>query len=273
MEENARLWDIFLDVQRGLPRQGPGCAEATRRALALCTGLPDKPKVIDIGCGPGMQTMVLAQALNAHITAVDLHEEYLEQLRARVAAAGLSDRVEVLPGDMNDLNFPADHFDLIWAEGSAYIMGFRDALAAWKPLLKPGGFLAATELVWLTPDPPAEAAAFFDNEYPAMTDVAGVADMYHAQGYDVVGHFTLPDSAWWDDYYAPLADKLPKLREKYQDNDAARGVIEMTGQEIEMRRQFGRSYGSAERHRFRVIRDGLPHFWCSRPIPFTIAEL
>ena len=119
MEENARLWEIFLDVQRGLPRQGPGCAEATRQALSLCTDLPERPRVLDIGCGPGMQSMVLAQELDAHITAVDLHEEYLEQLRASVAAAALSDRVEVLPGDMNELDFPADHFDLIWSEGAA----------------------------------------------------------------------------------------------------------------------------------------------------------
>ncbi len=76
-----------------------------------------------------------------------------------------------------------------------------------------------------------------------MTDVPGVADLFRGQGYDVVGHFTLPDSAWWDDYYAPLADKLPKLRERYGGDDEALGVIAMTEQEIEMRRQFGDSYG------------------------------
>ncbi|MDP6689368.1 MAG: class I SAM-dependent methyltransferase [Alphaproteobacteria bacterium] len=243
MEDNARLWDIFLEVQRGLPRQGPGCADATRRALSLCSGLPDRPRVLDIGCGPGMQTMVLAQDLDAHITAVDLHEEYLEQLRARVAAAEISDRVELRTRDMNDLALPEHHFDLIWAEGSAYIMGFAQALKAWKPLLKPGGYLAATELVWLTPDPPAEAATFFTAEYPAMTDVAGVAELFRAQGYDVTGHFTLPDAAWWDDYYAPLEAKLPKLRETYRDDDEALSVVEMTQREINMRKRFGDSYG------------------------------
>ena len=245
MEENARLWDIFLDVQSGLPRQGPGCADATRRALALCVGLPDRPRVLDVGCGPGMQTMVLAQELDGQITAVDLYEEYLEQLKARVAAAGVMDRIEGLAGDMNDLALPEHHFDLIWAEGSAYNMGFANALEAWKPLLKPGGYLAATELVWLAPAPerPAEAVAFWDGEYPAMTDVQTVASMFRDRGYKLAGHFTLPDTAWWDDYYAPLADKLPMLRQKYRDDDEALGVVEMTQREIEMRRKFGDSYG------------------------------
>ena len=53
----------------------------------------------------------------------------------------------------------------------------------------------------------------------------------------------LPDTAWWDDYYAPLADKLPMLRQKYRDDDEALGVVEMTQREIEMRRKFGDSYG------------------------------
>jgi len=57
---DPRLLEVFFDVQRGLPRQGVGDSESTRKALALCSQLPDKPVVLDIGCGPGMQTIVLA---------------------------------------------------------------------------------------------------------------------------------------------------------------------------------------------------------------------
>ena len=76
-----------------------------------------------------------------------------------------------------------------------------------------------------------------------MTDVTSVADMFRMQGYELVGHFTLPDAAWWEDYYTPLSEKLPKLREKYRDDHEALRVVETTRQEIETRRLFGDSFG------------------------------
>ncbi len=245
MTEDERLFEVFLDVQRGLPRQGPGCDASTLQALSLCAGLPERPHVLDIGCGPGMQTVALAKALDGPVTAVDLFPEYLEALRARASAAGVADRIKTVAGDMTALPFAAGCFDLIWAEGSAYIMGVTDALAAWKRLLRPGGFFAFTELVWLRPDPPAEVAAFFADEYPAMTDIEGVSATIRAGGYALLGQFTLPGSAWWDHYYGPLAAKLPALDRTYAGDDDALGVIESTRREIEMRRRFPEWYGYA----------------------------
>ena len=245
MDGDARLFEIFLDVQSGLPRQGPGCDDGTRRALALCRGLPDRPAVLDVGCGPGMQTLVLAEALNGVVTAVDLSPAYLDQLRDRVEAAGLAARIEILAGDMTALPFPAQRFDLIWSEGAAYVMGFAQALAAWRPLLKPGGCLAVSELVWLEADPPSEAATFFGDEYPAMTDIETNLNNLRACGYEPLGHFTLPDDAWWRHYYTPLEAKLPDLTEKYAGDEEGLGVIDATRREIEMRRRFGQCYGYA----------------------------
>ena len=119
MEENARLWDVFLDVQRGLPRQGPGNRDSTSRALSLCGDLPENPRVLDIGCGPGMQTLALAQELDSYVTAVDFPAEYLDQLKTCIEAAEVMEQVEALAGDMNALAFAENTFDLIWAEGSA----------------------------------------------------------------------------------------------------------------------------------------------------------
>ena len=246
MDDDTRLFEVFLDVQRGLPRQGPGNDASTLEALALCTGLPDRPAVLDIGCGPGMQTVALAQALmKGHITAVDLHREYLDELGERATAASVAGRVEGLLADMTALPFPPASFDLVWSEGAAYVMGFGAALAGWRPLLKPGGCIAVSELVWLRPDPPAEAAAFFAEEYPSMTDVDANSATVGTCGYDLLGHVTLPDAAWWEDYYAPLEAKLPTLRDRYAGDAVALGVIEATAREIDIRRRFGDAYGYA----------------------------
>ncbi len=245
MDEDPRLFEIFLDVQRGLPRQGPGCDESTLKALSLCRGLPPRPAVLDIGCGPGMQTVALAKACNGLITAVDVFQEYLDALQVRAEAAGVAERIETLTADMSALPFGPESFDLIWAEGSAYIMGFETALVAWRRFLRPAGCIAASELVWLRPDPPAEVTEFFASEYPAMADVETNVETVRQCGYEPLGHFTLPDAAWWEHYYTPLAAKLPTLRERYAGDDAALGIIATTEREIDMRRRFGDWYGYA----------------------------
>jgi ubiquinone/menaquinone biosynthesis C-methylase UbiE len=250
MDENSEYMEVFFDVQRGLPRQGPGSDESTLKALSLCRGLPQKPVVLDIGCGPGMQTVALAKALEGDITAVDIHKEYLDELKERVKAAGVIERVEIQVGDMNDLPFPPLTFDLIWSEGAAYIMGFENALVAWKRLTRVGGFTAMTELVWRKQDAPRQVTEFFATEYPAMTDVASILNAISGCGYEPVGHFTLPDNAWWEHYYTPLERKLPSLREKYSADKQAMSLVDSADREIEMRRRFGQWYG----YEFFVVR-------------------
>ena len=241
MDDDPRLFEVFLEVQRGLPRQGPGCRDGTLRALALCRDLPDRPSVLDVGCGPGLQTLVLAEALGTSIAALDLFPAYLAQLRSSAEAAGRD--VHVVAGDMAALPFMPASVDLLWSEGAAYIMGIEAALSAWRPLLGPGGFVALSELVWLEPDPPPEAAAFFAEEYPAMTDVEANAAALTRCGYELLGHFTLPDAAWWDDYYRPLEAKLPALRETFAGDAEALEIVETTAREIDLRRRHGASYG------------------------------
>jgi len=247
MNDTARLFEIFLDIQRGLPRQGPGCAEATHEALVLCGALPEELSVLDVGCGPGLQTMTLADvlgdALGRPIAALDMYGDYLRQLKASCAARGLDRLVAPLQGDMEALPFAEESFDLIWAEGAAYIMGFAEAFAAWRPLLRSGGCIAATELTWLVAKPPEEAARFFAEEYPAMTDVETNLASLQAAGFEVLGHFTLPDAAWWTDYYTPLEAKLPALRARYAEDAMARDFVATSAREIEMRRRHPDSYG------------------------------
>lgn len=236
--------EVFFDVQSDLPRQGPGDDDCTRRALALCYPLPDSSRVLDVGCGPGAQTLVLAEELRrATITAIDVHQPYLEELQTRAVVAGVSDRVTAENMPMEAIAFPPESFDLIWAEGSAYIMGVASAVAAWKRLLAPGGFLALTDLVWLTEDKSVEAVEFFAQEYPAMTDRAGISENVRDAGYELVDHFTLPDSAWWDAYYTPLLARLPALETKYSGDAAALSVIRSAKREVEIRRQFTSLYG------------------------------
>lgn len=245
MTDNDRLMEILLDVHSDLPRQGPGDDASTLRALGMCAELPMRPALLDVGCGPGMQTVALAKGTDGTITAVDLFEQFLDQLRERTLEAGVRDRVQVMRGDMADLPFGKDTFDIIWSEGAAYIMGITEAFTKWTEFLRPQGYIAITEIAWLMPEVevPQRAFDFFHNEYPAITDVPGNLARIEACGYDIVGHFTLPDESWWTDYYTPLEARLEAVRDKYRGDTTAQGFLVDTAEELRVRREFGNSYG------------------------------
>ena len=204
---------VFFDIHDGLPRQGPGSFTSTKRALELAGPLPAAPRVLDVGCGPGMQTLHLAELLPAAtFVAVDMHPPFIEDLKARSAAAGYRDRIDPMVGDMAALSFPEGSFDLVWCEGAAYSIGVEQALRAWRPLLSPGGALALSEAVWLRDEAPARVRTCWNVEYPAMMDVAANRSLVTQCGYELNGDFVLPVSDWFDEYYTPM-QKIDVCRE------------------------------------------------------------
>ncbi|MFF3323849.1 GNAT family N-acetyltransferase [Streptomyces sp. NPDC002889] len=237
MSDNA-LHDAFFALHHGLPRQGPGSDATSRRLLALAGPLPPRPRVLDLGCGPGRSALLLAAEAGAQVTAVDLHEPFLEELRQAAEARGLGDAIRTLHADMGDLPFPDSSFDLVWAESSAYSIGFDTALTSWRRLLAPGGALVLTECEWTAGQPSAEARAFWDQHYALRTTAENCAAAL-ATGYTVFGAHRQPESDW-QEYYGPL-------RERASAADPASPGMEQalaaTRAEIAMRQEHGDEYG------------------------------
>jgi ubiquinone/menaquinone biosynthesis C-methylase UbiE len=237
------MTNIFFELHKDLPREGPGDSASTLKAFRLMKNLPAQPRVLDVGCGPGMQTIELAKHMDGTIVAVDTHEPFLEQLREQAMREGVADRIEAQNESMFDLKFERNSFDIIWSEGAIYIMGFEKGLREFKPLLKKGGCAAVTEAAWLKPNPPAELKSFWDEEYPGMNTVeenlASLADA----GYREIGHFVLPDSCWWDDYYNPLKKRIVMLGKKYADDPEAQDILNEHRREIEFFRKYSDFYG------------------------------
>ncbi len=236
---------IFFDVHDGLPRQGPGSFESTKRALEMAGPLPAAPRVLDIGCGPGMQTLHLAELLpTATIAAVDSYAPFIEDLKSRSVVAGCAERIEPMVGDMAALPFEPGSFDLIWCEGAAYFLGVEQALLNWRSLLSPGGALALSEAVWLKDnenEAPQRVRACWD-EYPAMKDVPANRALVAKSGYELKGDFVLPVSDWLEEYYAPMQKRLIALAEKYKDDPVGQAVMAEIQEEINVCRQFSDFY-------------------------------
>jgi ubiquinone/menaquinone biosynthesis C-methylase UbiE len=117
--------------------------EPVLRSAIQALALPLGSRGLDAGCGIGLQTLLLAEAVGpaGHVTGLDLSPESLAYARDVAKRAGLSDRVSFREGDVTDLPFADDTFDWAW---SADCVGY----APMEPLplvvelarvVKPGG--------------------------------------------------------------------------------------------------------------------------------------
>ena len=244
MEEIPQfVQQVMEDLYGRLPRQGPGTPGSTRKAFSLLGPLPDQPLVLDIGCGTGAQTLELSKLTPGHIIALDTFDWALGRVSEKVVQAGLAGRVHTTKQSMEAMYFREETFDLIWSEGALYIMGFENALKACRGLLKPGGLLAASELCWFDGDAPEEAQTYWETGYPGMKSVDANLRLIAGSGLEVLGHFHLPDRAWWDDYYTPMSKVLPALRVKYADSPDAIAMFDDTEIEMAMHRKYSKWYG------------------------------
>jgi SAM-dependent methyltransferase len=240
---SPRFWPLFFEVFESLPRQGPGNRASALRALELCGHLPAAPRVLDLGCGSGTQTLLLAELLGeATIVAVDNHPPFVERLRREAWERGLAQRVQPLLGDIAALDLPPESFDLIWSEGALYNVGIENALRTCRTLLRPGGCLAFTDAVWRVENPPAEIEESFDFDYPAMGPVPAVLTTIARSGLDLLGHFPLPDEAWWTDFYTPMERAIERLRHRYASDPEALAVLSQIAREPELHRLYSHTY-------------------------------
>ncbi len=241
-EPASRFWEIFFEVYEALPRQGPGNRACAVRALALCRDLPAAPAVLDMGCGIGGQTLQLAELTSGSIVAIDNHAPSIKRLSATIAARGLGQRVRALVADMANTGLPPASFDLIWSEGALYNLGLENALRVCHALLRTGGYLAFTDAVWRKASPPPEVRAAFDLDYPTMGWTTDVLAAIASCGFELLGHFTLPDEAWWDDFYTPMQDRVQQLRAAYAADREALEVLDHVAQEPELHRMHSDCY-------------------------------
>lgn len=237
---------IFYHIFEQLPRVGPGNYDSTKKAyniLRQTKPQPENPRILDIGCGTGLHTIDLAKLSNGRITALDSHREFLDSLEQHAKDQGMADSIDCILGDMGAMDFENRAFDIIWAEGSIFILGLEKGLNLWKKHLKTGGMLALTDLFWLKPGAPDEPKDFFDQISPGMMGLEDAVKVIETCGYHITGHFTLPDCAWWDDFYLPMEKVLKDVRGKYADNPDAMVIIEFHEKEIEMFRKYSEYYG------------------------------
>jgi SAM-dependent methyltransferase len=112
------------------------------------TGLGHVETMLDVGCGAGHWTFLIASVLRSdvRVTGVDRETEWVESATERAARMDLGHRFGFMTGDVMALDFPDATFDLVTCQ--TVLMHLADPQAAIRELLrvtKPGGVVLCAE--------------------------------------------------------------------------------------------------------------------------------
>lgn len=235
--------ETVFEIEKELLRES--LCKYTRKAFQMLPKL-DKPRILDIGCGSGGPTLELARLSQGEIIGIDIHQPSLDRLSRKIEQAGFSDRVKAVNCSMFNMDFADESFDIIWAEGSTFIIGFERALKEWRRFLKPEGFVVVHEMTWSRPDPPQEVYNYWKGlAASGIRTVPEYLEHIPACGYDVIGHLALPEDAMWIEYYGPLERRIKELRAEYIDDPKALVILDKEQHEIDISTKYHEWYGSA----------------------------
>ena len=91
--------------------------EPTLRSAIQAVRLPSGSRGLDVGCGIGLQALLLAEAVGSagYVTGLDLSPEFLLYAEEIVKKSGLVERISFREGDMSKLPFDDNTFDWVWS--------------------------------------------------------------------------------------------------------------------------------------------------------------
>lgn len=231
--------ELLIDFHKDAQRQGPGSDADTLKALSFIEIENNKTyKIADIGCGSGAQTITLANAINAQITAVDLFPEFLEKLNQNAKSKGFEHKIKTLQASMDELPFEKEMFDIIWSEGAIYNIGFENGIKLWKEFLKIGGLIALSELTWLTNERPSEIEEHWNAEYSEIDTASNKIKILEDNGFSFLGYFYLPQSSWIENYYQPMENRFDNFLKKHNNSKIAQDIVEGEKKEIQLYKKY-----------------------------------
>ncbi|MBN2116709.1 MAG: class I SAM-dependent methyltransferase [Anaerolineales bacterium] len=135
------MTDTDIYIQRLL--EANPLREPLLRSVIQALQLPPGSRGLDVGCGIGLQELLLADAVgcDGHVTGVDVVPEFLAFGEKLAGQFCLSERISFRLGDMNRLPFDEDTFDWAWsADCIGYPAGeLVPQLKELMRVVKPGG--------------------------------------------------------------------------------------------------------------------------------------
>ncbi len=236
-------YPLICEYYANVERQGPGSPEITVKALGFIEHLNAQSRIADIGCGTGGQTMILADHIPGQITGLDLSPDFIRIFNYNAKRFNFQDRVKGIVGSMEHLPFGKEEFDLIWSEGAIYNIGFQRGLKEWREYIKPGGYIAVSEVSWFTDKRPVEIYDFWTNAYPEIDTIPNKIRQMQEAGYIPVASFILPENCWTEHFYLPQIEVQKNFLKKYAGCKTAEEFIENQRFEARLYDRYKEFYG------------------------------
>lgn len=118
------------------------------RALAELGGLKDGQRVLDVGCGTGGASRLLATEYGCHVLGVDITAAFVDVAGWLSAATGLAKQTRFLCADAARIPLEESCVDVVWCQHALMNMPHMpQVLAEWRRLLVPGGRVLLHEVV------------------------------------------------------------------------------------------------------------------------------
>jgi cyclopropane fatty-acyl-phospholipid synthase-like methyltransferase len=167
-----------------------GLLQYSRRAIESLT-LPDKPEILDLGCGTGVVALEIAEMTNGNVTAVDNDIDALEWFESKVNEMNLNERISIIRGSVFNVKIPDNGFDIIIAEGLLNVIGFETGVRSFSTWLKKGGYF------------------IIHDELKRRENKLRIINKYK---YRLINSFVLDERVWWKHYCSILEDILNSER-------------------------------------------------------------
>ncbi|MFF4401562.1 SAM-dependent methyltransferase [Streptomyces sp. NPDC001480] len=170
-------YDVRWTIENQMGPHALWLLEWLAPALGLDT-LPPGARVLDLGCGRAMTSVFLAKEYDVQVVAADLWVGSDENA-ARLAEAGVGDRVLPVHAEAHDLPFGEGTFDAIVSVDAYQYFGTNDLyLPTLTRLLKPGGRIGVA--------------------VPALREeIAGAEPPEHLAPHWDPGFWAFHSPAWW----------------------------------------------------------------------------
>jgi predicted O-methyltransferase YrrM len=127
----------------------PGGRAATEQLMQWAAFQPNQT-VLELAASFGYSAIALAQRYHVRVVGIEKNPESVARAREHVAKAGLSDRIEIIEGDIFHLDRLSEQFDYVLAEAILTMQsapGKAKILAEIHDRLKPGGKFLSHELL------------------------------------------------------------------------------------------------------------------------------